>query len=79
MTRGLHTSDEFAAYLENLRRTWPPDPELAAKHGVPAGNGQSLPNDPMRETTSSDDAQTTEQTDSRGFRRGNAVAAVGGA
>lgn len=51
MTRlDIDASESFVAYVDDLRETWPHDPELAAKHGVPAGNGQFQPK-PMSETT----------------------------
>lgn len=37
--RGLDCSEAFVEYLERFRERHPVDPELAVKHGAPAGNG----------------------------------------
>ena len=36
---GIAVSEAFAAYLEEFRKRYPLDTELAEKYGVSAGNG----------------------------------------
>ncbi|OYR61152.1 hypothetical protein DJ71_24390 [Halorubrum sp. E3] len=38
--RGLVVSDRFAEYLQTFRERYPLDTDLAAKYGVPTGNGR---------------------------------------
>ena len=55
----LVSSAAFDAYRERLRETWPENPELAKKHGVAAGNGQSFDIDMSESQTGEAEAQTT--------------------
>lgn len=87
--RGIVIGDGFADYIQDLRETWPRNDALAAKHGLPTGDGHN--DSTMRKTSSTNDAQpaepaTTETTDgpSMGRRRymqtlgATAVASVAG-
>lgn len=37
--RGLVAGDRFLEYLRTFRERYPPDADLAEKHGLPTGNG----------------------------------------
>ncbi len=71
--RGLEASPAFVQYMADLRKRWPRNEELAAKHGVSAGNGHY--DSTMTKATTDETEQPTANTTMG--RRAFCVGAVG--